>query len=205
MWVVCWKHCLQGVFVFPRPRPWPCPPILNTICIYRPRPSSCIYRLPIRIYWPWLITMGNNKSKRLHIMLPFLFLEIKQKVNYRSIRSKVFCKKGVLRYFTKFTGKHLCQSLFFNEVAGLSPATLLKKRLWHRCIAVNFVEFLRTPFLHRSPLVAASEIKQKTDWEITLTTINEVKQKKKQSEINWIKLKKTKIHLKQVLNQCSTK
>ena len=29
-------------------------------------------------------------------------------------------KKGVLRNLTKFTGKHLCQSLFFNKVAGLS-------------------------------------------------------------------------------------
>ena len=28
-------------------------------------------------------------------------------------------KTGVLRNFTKFTGKHLCQSLFFNKVAGL--------------------------------------------------------------------------------------
>ena len=27
-------------------------------------------------------------------------------------------KKGVLRNFAKFTGKHLCQSLFFNKVAG---------------------------------------------------------------------------------------
>ena len=27
------------------------------------------------------------------------------------------------------------------------PATLLKKRLWHRCFPVNFVKFLRTPFL----------------------------------------------------------
>ena len=27
------------------------------------------------------------------------------------------------------------------------PATLLKKRLWHRCFPVNFVEFLKTPFL----------------------------------------------------------
>ena len=27
---------------------------------------------------------------------------------------KVFCKKGVLRNFVKFTGKHLYQSLFFN-------------------------------------------------------------------------------------------
>ena len=31
----------------------------------------------------------------------------------------VFCKKGVLRNFAKFTGKDLCQSLFFNKVAGL--------------------------------------------------------------------------------------
>ena len=32
--------------------------------------------------------------------------------------------------FAKFTGKHLCQVLFFNEVAGPEPATLLlKKRL----------------------------------------------------------------------------
>ena len=28
-------------------------------------------------------------------------------------------RKGVLRYFTKFTGKHLCQSIFINKVAGL--------------------------------------------------------------------------------------
>ena len=26
------------------------------------------------------------------------------------------------------------------------PATLLKKRLWHRCFPVNFAKFLRTPF-----------------------------------------------------------
>ena len=29
---------------------------------------------------------------------------------------------------------------------GLWPATLLKKRLWHRCLPENFVKFLRTPF-----------------------------------------------------------
>ena len=31
----------------------------------------------------------------------------------------VLQKKGVLRNFAKFTGKHLCQRLFFNKVAGL--------------------------------------------------------------------------------------
>ena len=59
-------------------------------------------------------------------------------------------KKGCLRNFTKFTGKQLCQRLFFNKVAGLSPATLLKKRLWHKCVPVNFVKFLRTNFLQNT-------------------------------------------------------
>ena len=33
-------------------------------------------------------------------------------------RPEVFCEKGVLKNFAKFSGKHLCQSLFFNKVAG---------------------------------------------------------------------------------------
>ena len=83
-------------------------------------------------------------------MIYFLFLVFKEtdKTNLcvnkvRNSRPEVFCKKGVLRNFAK----HLCQSLFCNKVAGLRPATLLKKRLWHRCFPVNFAKFLRTPFL----------------------------------------------------------
>ena len=49
----------------------------------------------------------------------------------------MFCKKGVLGNFAKFTGTHLCQSLFFNKVAGFRP----------QGFPVNFVKFLRTPFL----------------------------------------------------------
>ena len=65
---------------------------------------------------------------------------------FRSSRPEVFCKKAVLKNFAKFTGKHLCQSLLFSKVAVLRPATLLKRRLWHRCFPVDFVKFLRTPF-----------------------------------------------------------
>ena len=81
------------------------------------------------------------------VFTPFLF---------RSSLPVVFCKKITLRNFAKFTGKHLCQSLFFNKAAGLSlrPATLLKKRLWHRCFPVNLPNSQNT-FLHRTPLVAA--------------------------------------------------
>ena len=59
-------------------------------------------------------------------------------------------EKGVLKNFAKFTGKHLCQRLSFNEVAGLSPATLLKKMLWQTCFSVNFAKFLGAPFLQNT-------------------------------------------------------
>ena len=76
----------------------------------------------------------------------------------RSSHRRYSVRKVVLRNFTKFTGKHLCQSLFFNKVAGLRPATLLKRRLWpeacnfiekkdwHSFFPMNFVKFLRTLF-----------------------------------------------------------
>ena len=65
----------------------------------------------------------------------------------RSSRPEVVCIKVVLRNFTKFTGKDPWQSLFFNKVAGLRPATLLKKRLWNKCFPVIFAKSLRTSFL----------------------------------------------------------
>ena len=77
----------------------------------------------------------------------------------RSSRPEVFCKKGVFKNFIKFTGTHLCQSLFFNKVAGLRPATLLKKRLCQRCFPMNFMKFLRTPFLQNT-YVCVSEGKK---------------------------------------------
>ena len=36
-------------------------------------------------------------------------------------------QKGALKNFIKFTGKQLCKSLFFNKVAGLKLAILLKE------------------------------------------------------------------------------
>ena len=53
----------------------------------------------------------------------------------KSSLPEIFCQKGVLRNFAKFTGKQLCQSLSFNKVAGL------------RRFPVNFAKFLKTLFL----------------------------------------------------------
>ena len=68
--------------------------------------------------------------------------QIKNKIQKQA--PEMFCKEGVPRNFAKFKGKLLYQSLFSNKVAA---ATLLKKKLWHRCFPVNFPTFLRTPFL----------------------------------------------------------
>ena len=73
-----------------------------------------------------------------------------QSGSYRSSHGRCSVKKGVPRNFAKVTGKHLCQSLFLNRVAGHMPATLLKKRLWHRCFYGNFAKFLATPFLQNT-------------------------------------------------------
>ena len=45
--------------------------------------------------------------------------------------------RKVLWNFSKFAGKHLCQ-------------TLLKKRLFYSCFPVNFAKFRRTPFLQNT-------------------------------------------------------
>ena len=71
-------------------------------------------------------------------------------VPYRSSHRRCSVRKGVLENSAKFTGKHLCQSLFFNKVAGLRVATLLKKGLWHSYFPENFAQLLRIPFLHNT-------------------------------------------------------
>ena len=52
----------------------------------------------------------------------------------RSSLLNLFCKKGILKNFVP-----LFQSLLFDKVAGLKPATLLKKRLCHRRFPVKNV------------------------------------------------------------------
>ena len=50
----------------------------------------------------------------------------------RSSHQRCFMKKGVLKNFTKFTGKNV-------------PEHLLKKRLWQRCFPVHLANFQEHP------------------------------------------------------------
>ena len=64
-----------------------------------------------------------------------------------------FSKKGVLKKFRKIHLKtHVLES-YFNRVSGLRVVTLLKKRLQHRCFQINFMKFLRTPFLQNTSVI----------------------------------------------------
>ena len=99
---------------------------------------------------------GFGRKKNLPQLVWMVCIFITQNTNRKNLEQKqppeVFCKKGVLKNFAKSTGKHLCQSLLFNNKAtGLVPASLLKKKLWYRCFPVNFAKFLRGPF-YRTPL-----------------------------------------------------
>ena len=56
-----------------------------------------------------------------------------------SSRPEVLCKKGVVRNFTKFTGKQLCQTLYFNKVAGLQ---IIETKLLTQDKAKSFLQQL---------------------------------------------------------------
>ena len=85
--------------------------------------------LPNKFFWWWL-----NHSPFLTKILRSIF---------RSSRPEVFCKKGVFKNFTKFTGKNLCQSFFFNKVNF--SIKFIKKESLAQVFSVNFALFLRTP------------------------------------------------------------
>ena len=61
-------------------------------------------------------------------------------ISFKSILWQVFYKIDVLRIYTTFTGKNLRPTVFFNKVAGLKAATLLKKWFRHRCFPVNSID-----------------------------------------------------------------
>ena len=60
-----------------------------------------------------------------------------------SSRLEVFCEKGIIKNFVKYTGKYLRKSLFLIKLQALA-SNLNKNRLWQRCFTVNFAKFLRT-------------------------------------------------------------
>ena len=73
----------------------------------------------------------------------------------RSSRTEVFCKKGILRNFAKFTGKTPVPDLFFNKVAVCN--FIKKETLAQVLFSCEFCDISKNTFSYRTPPAAASE------------------------------------------------
>ena len=57
-------------------------------------------------------------------------------------------KKGVLKNFARFTGKHLCQSLFLNKI--FEDYNFVKKETLAQVFSCKFYEIFKITFLHNT-------------------------------------------------------
>ena len=74
----------------------------------------------------------------------------------RSSHQRWSVTKCVLRNFAKFTGKHLCHSLFFKKETPAHILQLIKKETLAQVLSCEFCEISKNTFCYRIPLVAAS-------------------------------------------------
>ena len=77
------------------------------------------------------------------LFVPFLLI-------FRSSHQRCSVRKGVRRNFVKFTGKHLCQSLFFDKVANFIEIETLAQ-----IFSCEFCEISKNTLFYRTPPVAA--------------------------------------------------
>ena len=74
-------------------------------------------------------------------------MKLKQVQTIETFAQGMFRQKDVLRNFAKFTGKHLCQRLYFNKFADLRLQLSLKRDSVTGVFLCIFGKFLRTHFL----------------------------------------------------------
>ena len=105
-------------------------------------------RLMYVIFWLYLRFRLCYKEELVTVSMYFLKALMSRWFLYVRMTLKVGC--GIFSDDTEAATRGILREKVFLEISqnsGLMAATLLKKRLWHRCFPVNFVKFLRTPFL----------------------------------------------------------
>ena len=108
--------------------------------------STLIWHRNIRVQSYSNLTASSKSNK---VFLFFRSIQINHNIiRCRSSHQSCSIQKGVLRNFTKFTVKQLCQSLFFNIC--LRPATLWKKRFW-QIFSCEFYEISKNTFFTEHP------------------------------------------------------
>ena len=87
-----------------------------------------------------------------------------EEITYKSRHQRCSVRKGVPRNFAKFTEKHLCQSLFFNKVAG-GACNFIKKETLAQVFSCEFCEISKNTFFTEHLWMTASGINSQTiDW-----------------------------------------
>ena len=99
----------------------------------------------------------QNTSRRLLLYFekyhPRRFKNISQ---FRSSRQRCSINTVFLKISQNSQENTCARVSFLIKLQASQPATLLKKRLWHRCFPVNFAKFLRTTFFIEHLWVTAS-------------------------------------------------
>ena len=93
-------------------------------------------------------------------LLKWYYLKIRAQheiMKNRNSHRERYVRKGVLRNFVKFSGKRMCQSLFFNKVTGLRPCNFIKKEILAEVFSCEFCEISKNTFSCWAPPVAAYE------------------------------------------------
>ena len=99
--------------------------------------NNFVYGKTDNMYVAFLQNHSNENYKLWDIDL-FWYIHIEIYVNYIELHS-----------LTEAATRSVLYKKCLENFAGLIPATLLKKRLRHRCFPEKFVKFLRTPFFKR--------------------------------------------------------
>ena len=101
--------------------------------------------------FPWAFALKPGRFTDLRIGIPGESLWKPERTCYDQTQLPYWIMKNQMEteglYNTKFgTEWYWSGAIATYRSSRLRPATLLKKRLWHRCFPVNFVKFLITSF-----------------------------------------------------------
>ena len=106
--------------------------IFQRLLLHCTRTTHC-YHGVIRFTFTFFLIITTNTFNISDVCFRF---KLKRLQRIRSSHQKCFIIKVILRYFTKFTGKQLYQSLFFNKVA--EACNFIKKETLAKVFSCDF-------------------------------------------------------------------
>ena len=106
------------------------------------------------IFDAYIVLVSSPNSNRHNMTLNY----------FKMTQKQLFACSSKQVFFTIFTEKHLCWSLFFDKVVVLGPATLFKKRIRHRCFPVTIEKILTALFIVHLRSVLLISILWKNVW-----------------------------------------